>query len=110
MRTLNDLGNDLYTGKTSIPFVGKRKLWVIIAIVLVIVSAIATLVRCIAPAMEAPGASQFTVSSPETTDQQLGSAAVNELAPDSESTVTCVGESDVRVQTSTLSNADTRVL
>ncbi|HLS93696.1 MAG TPA: protein translocase subunit SecF [Microbacterium sp.] len=110
MRTLNDLGNDLYTGKTSIPFVGKRKLWFIIAIVLVIVSALAPFVRGIEPSIEFTGGSQFTVSSPDSTDQQLATDAVNEIAPDAESTVTIVGESDVRVQTSTLSNDDTRAL
>ncbi|MBD3753152.1 MAG: protein translocase subunit SecF, partial [Micrococcales bacterium] len=34
MRSLNQLGNDLYSGKTSFPFVGKRRLWFIIAAVL----------------------------------------------------------------------------
>jgi hypothetical protein len=33
---MNELGNDLYTGKTSFPFVGKRRTWFIIAAILVI--------------------------------------------------------------------------
>ena len=36
MRSMNELGNDLYTGKTSFPFVGKRRTWFIIAAILVI--------------------------------------------------------------------------
>ena len=40
MRSMNQLGNDLYSGKTSFPFVGRRRLWFLIAAVLVIGSAL----------------------------------------------------------------------
>ena len=36
MRSMNQLGNDLYTGKTSFPFIARRRVWFIIAAVLVI--------------------------------------------------------------------------
>ena len=36
MRSMSQLGNDLYSGKTSFPFVQRRRLWFIIAAVLVI--------------------------------------------------------------------------
>ena len=45
MRSMNQLGNDLYTGRTSFPFVGRRKLWFLIAAILVIGSALVPLIR-----------------------------------------------------------------
>ena len=40
MKSLATLGNELYSGKTSIPFVGKRRLWYSIAIAAIAVSAL----------------------------------------------------------------------
>ena len=45
MASMNEFGNNLYTGKTSFPFVGRRRLWFIIAIVLVVGSALVPLFR-----------------------------------------------------------------
>lgn len=36
MLSMNEFGNRLYTGKTSFPFVAKRRLWFLIAIILVV--------------------------------------------------------------------------
>ncbi|WP_110588899.1 protein translocase subunit SecF [Microbacterium suaedae] len=110
MRTMNEVGNDLYTGKTSVPFVARRSLWFKIAIALVVISAIAPFVRGIEPSIEFTGGSQFTISNPSSTDQQIATDTVDDVAPGAEATVTIVGGSDVRVQTSTLSNEDTRDL
>ena len=111
MRTMNDLGNDLYTGKTSIPFVGRRRLWFIIAIALVLISALAPVLRGgLHLSMEFTGGAKFTVSEPASVDQEIATDVVNEIVPEAESTVTVVGERDIQVQTSTLSNADTRDL
>ena len=62
MRSMSQLGNDLYTGKTSFPFVGRRRLWFIIAAILVIGSALVPLFRPIQFSIEFTGGSQFTVS------------------------------------------------
>ncbi|WP_221584429.1 protein translocase subunit SecF [Microbacterium sp. G2-8] len=104
MRSINELGNDLYTGKTSIPFVGRRRLWFIIAIVLVVISAIAPFARGVEFSIEFTGGSQFTVSNPSSTDQAIATDAVADVAPEAESTVTVVGGDDIRVQTTSLEN------
>ncbi len=62
MRSMNEFGNDLYTGKTSFPFVGRRRLWFIIAAVLVIGAALVPLFRPIQFSIEFTGGSQFTVN------------------------------------------------
>jgi len=108
MRSMNDLGNDLYTGKTSIPFVAKRKLWFIIAIALVAVSIVAPFLRGVPLSIEFTGGSKFTVSAPASLDQDIATDAVHGVASDAEATVTIIGDKDVQVQTSTLTNDQTR--
>jgi hypothetical protein len=55
MRSMNEFGNDLYTGKTSFPFVGRRRLWFIIAAILVIGAALVPLFRPIQFSIEFTG-------------------------------------------------------
>lgn len=108
MRSMNDLGNDLYTGKTSIPFVAKRKLWFIIAISLVVISIVAPFLRGVPLSIEFTGGSKFTVSEPASLDQNIATEAVHSIASDAEATVTIISDKDVQVQTSTLTNDQTR--
>ncbi|MGO3175703.1 MAG: protein translocase subunit SecF [Microbacterium gubbeenense] len=110
MRTMNQLGNDLYTSETSIPFVARRRLWFIIAIVLVVLSALAPFVRSVPLSIEFTGGSKFTISAPASTDQQIATDAVASVAPDAESSVTELGSGDLQIQTSTLTNDDTRAI
>ncbi|AZC13930.1 protein translocase subunit SecF [Microbacterium sp. ABRD28] len=99
MRSMSQLGNDLYTGKTSFPFVGRRRLWFIIAAVLVIGSALVPLFRPIQLSIEFTGGSQFTVSGVATTDQDLASRAVQSVVPGAATRVVTVGTDAIRVQT-----------
>lgn len=107
MRSMSQLGNDLYTGKTSFPFVGRRRLWFIIAALLVIGSALVPLVRPIAFSIEFTGGSQFTVSGLTSPDQSVATDAVQSVVPDATTKVTTVGDSTVRVQTDQLTPAET---
>ena len=107
MRSMSQLGNDLYTGKTSFPFVGRRRLWFIIAAILVIGSALVPLFRPIQFSIEFTGGSQFTVSGVSTPDQQVATDAVHTVVPDATTKVTTVGSSTVRVQTDQLTPAET---
>ncbi len=108
MRSMNDLGNDLYTGKTSFPFVGRRRLWFIIAAALVIGAALVPLFRPIAFSIEFTGGSQFTVSNVAEADQALATEAVQSVVPGATTKVTTIGEDSVRVQTDQMTDADTR--
>ena len=81
MRSMTEFGNDLYTGKASFPFVGRRRTWFIVAIVLVVLSALAPFVRGVEFSIEFTGGSQFLVSAPASTDQALATQAVQQVVP-----------------------------
>jgi preprotein translocase subunit SecF len=106
MRSMSQFGNDLYTGKTSFPFVGRRRLWFIIAAILVIGSALVPLFRPIQFSIEFTGGSQFTVSGVSNPDQSIATEAVQSVVPDAVTKVTTVGTSTVRVQTDQLTPAE----
>ncbi len=108
MRSLNQLGNDLYSGKTSFPFVGRRKLWFIIAAVLVIGAALVPFIRPVQFSIEFTGGSQFVVSGVAQPDQLLASTAVHSVVPNAATKVATVGTDGVRVQTDQLTDAETR--
>lgn len=108
MRSMSQLGNDLYTGKTSFPFVGRRRLWFLIAAILVVGSALVPLFRPIQFSIEFTGGSQFTVNSVETTDQEIATEAVQSVVPDATTKVVTIGTDAVRVQTDQLTDAETR--
>ncbi|WP_300265800.1 protein translocase subunit SecF [Microbacterium sp.] len=108
MASMNEFGNNLYTGKTSFPFVGKRRLWFIIAIALVAASALVPLLRPVQFSIEFTGGSQFTVVAPESTDQALATDAVQGVVPEAAAKVAIVNGTDVRVQTSQMTSEETQ--
>jgi preprotein translocase subunit SecF len=109
MRSMGQLGNDLYTGKTSFPFVGRRRLWFIIAAVLVIGAALVPLFRPIQFSIEFTGGSQFTVSGVATpVDQIAANDAVQSVVPDATTKVVTIGEDTLRVQTDQLTDPESR--
>ncbi|MGL4257211.1 protein translocase subunit SecF [Microbacterium sp.] len=108
MRSMSQLGNDLYTGKTSFPFVGRRRLWFLIAAILVVGSALVPLFRPIQFSIEFTGGSQFTVNSVTTTDQEIATEAVQSVVPDATTKVVTIGEDAVRVQTDQMTDAESR--
>jgi preprotein translocase subunit SecF len=108
MRSMSQFGNDLYTGKTSFPFVGRRRLWFLIAILLVVGSALVLLVRPPQFSIEFTGGSQFTVNSVTTTDQTIATDAVQSVVPDATTKVVTIGDDAIRVQTDQMTDAETR--
>lgn len=114
MRSMNQLGNDLYTGKTSFPFVGRRRLWFLIAAILVIGAALVPLFRPIQFSIEFTGGSQFTVSGITAPDQALATTAVQTVVPGATTKVTTIGSADgeqsVRVQTDQMTDEETRAV
>lgn len=102
MRSMSQIGNDLYTGKSSIPFVGRRRVWFIIAAILVIGAALVPFVRGMQFSIEFTGGSQFVVSGVQDTDQSLANQAVQSVEPDATTKVAIVGADAVRVQTDSL--------
>ena len=107
MRSMSQFGNDLYTGKLSVPFVARRRLWFIIAVVLVLASALSLFIKPPQFSIEFTGGSQFTVSGLEQPDQLAAIDAVHTVVPDATTKVTTIGGSAIRVQTDQMSQADT---
>ncbi len=105
-------GNDLYTGARSIDFVGKRRVWYIIAAVLVVAAIIIPIVRGgFNFGIDFRGGSQFTVSDVKTIDQALAQQAVHRVKPDAAVQVSVTngtGGRGVRVQTDQLSTDQTK--
>lgn len=108
MASMNQLGNDLYTGKVSFPFIGRRRLWFLIAAILVVASALVPLIRPIQFSIEFTGGSQFTVTGLSQPDQSLASTAVHSVVPNATAKVTTVGSDAVRVQTDQMSPDETQ--
>ncbi len=110
MRSMSQLGNDLYSGKASFPFVGRRRLWFIIAAILVIGAALVPLFRPIQFSIEFTGGSQFTVSGIANPNQTIATEAVRAVVADATTKVTTVGTDAVRVQTDQLTPDETQAV
>lgn len=110
MRTMNELGNDLYSGKTSFPFVGRRRLWFLIAAILVIGAALVPLFRPIQLSIEFTGGSQFTVSGVATPDQQKAGEVVTDVVPGATTKVVTVGDDTLRIQTDQLTDKESQAI
>ncbi|MGW8483788.1 protein translocase subunit SecF [Microbacterium sp. NPDC055903] len=108
MFSMNEFGNNLYTGKTSFPFVARRRLWFILAIALVVGSALILFVKPPQFSIEFTGGSQFTVAAPSSTEQSKATDAVRSVVPDATTKVVTVNGSDIRVQTDQLDDAQTQ--
>ncbi|GAA2221999.1 protein translocase subunit SecF [Herbiconiux moechotypicola] len=103
MASFSQFGNDLYTGKRSIDFIGRRRIWYGISALLVIIALVGPWLRGgYEFGIEFRGGSEFTVSQTATLDQQLATDAVNEVAPGSNPRVSTLGTDSVRVQTDEL--------
>jgi preprotein translocase subunit SecF len=104
MAKFSNFGNDLYSGARSIDFVGRRKIFYIISILLVILAiALPTARGGFNFGIEFRGGSEFRVSGVEQSQQRVAIDAVREVVPETNPIVTAVGASDLRVQTEQLS-------
>ena len=102
-------GNDLYTGARSVDFVGKRRIWYAIAIVVVIASVLIPIVKGgFNFGIEFRGGSQFQISNARTTDQAIAERAIASVAPDAATQVSSVNNDGVRVTTDQLTTTQTQ--
>lgn len=102
-------GNDLYTGARSIDFVGKRKIWYTIAVIVLIASIIIPIAKGgFNFGIDFRGGSQFQITNVKTTDQSLAEHAVASVKPGAVAQVTSVNNDGVRVQTDQLTSNQTR--
>jgi preprotein translocase subunit SecF len=94
-------GNDLYTGKRSIDFVGRRKTWYVVSLVLFALAALGLGVRHLNLGIEFTGGSDFRIAKVASLDgfEQRARKVVADAGGVEGAKVTKVGQSDVRVET-----------
>jgi preprotein translocase subunit SecF len=112
---LTKFGNDLYTGERSVPFVRLRRIWLSIAVLLMLGAVAVPFVRGGGDfaagfnfGIEFRGGSQFQVTDASTPDPAIATEAVHSVVPDANVRVAIVGANGVRVQTGQLTDADTQ--
>lgn len=103
MSKFSDLGNDLYTGKRSVNFIAKRKVFYIIAAAMIALAVVLPIARGgFNFGIEFKGGSEFRVSGISQSDQQKAIDAVHSVVASSSPVVTAVGSDAIRIQTESL--------
>ena len=102
-------GNDLHSGSRSYPFVGKRRLWLLLAAVLMAVSVLIPAVGGgFNLGIDFRGGSEFVVSKTAHVDTATGERIIHEKAKDaSDVRVTNIAPGTIRAQMSKLSDDET---
>ena len=96
--SIYSVGNDLYSGKKSFDFIGKRTIWFTIAIVAIVLSLASLIFRGLNLGVEFTGGSQFTVSGTSDTSEAPAQKVMKEYLGDDAVRVSVLGDSSVRVQ------------
>ena len=81
MPSFAEFGNDLYTGRRSIDFVGRRRTWYLIAAVAILISFAGVGIRGLNLGIEFRGGSEFRISKAATQNETRGVDAVKSLVP-----------------------------
>ena len=98
MPSFAKLGNDLYSGRTSFDFVGRRRLWYLVAAALMLVSALAVGIRGLNPGIEFRGGTEFRISGTSVTSELAGEQAVASVVPGAQVRVSRLNQDSMRVQ------------
>lgn len=106
MRSFSQFGNDLYSGRRTIDFVGRQKLWYAVSAVMLVLAAIGLFGRHLNLGLEFRGGSEFRVSSVTNMNnfEARGKTAIGTLDTGSDVVVTRIGTNTVRVQTEKFEN------
>jgi preprotein translocase subunit SecF len=109
MINFSKFGNDLYTGKRSIQFIGHRRRWYALSAVLMLVALVGLGVQKLNLGLEFTGGSEFRVAAGGNSDNYESRArdALAEVAPGESANITKLGTSSstIRVQTEELTEA-----
>lgn len=105
MSKFSEFGNDLYTGKRSINFVGRRKVFYLVAALMVVLAVLLPTLRGgFNFGIEFRGGSEFRVAGVSDSSQQTAIDAVRSVEPEAQPLVTNVGADGIRVQTEQLTD------
>ena len=101
------VGNDLYTGKRSVDFVGRSRRWYALSGVFVLIAAIGLIFQGLNLSLEFSGGSEFRVSGVSSLDnyEQKAKNAVDSVQTAGGAEATQIGTSTVRVQTEKLNDS-----
>ncbi|MFO7691322.1 MAG: protein translocase subunit SecF [Cryobacterium sp.] len=111
MARFAQFGNDLYTGKRSVDVVGRKKIWYLIAVAMILISIVGPFARGgFTLGIEFTGGSEFMVTGLTDPDQDLAARTVTDVVPGSVPRVTAVGTNEIRIQTDQLTSDDTRAV
>jgi len=100
-------GNDLYTGRRSIDFVGRRRTWYVIAAVAVGLSLLSLGLRGLNLGLEFRGGSEFRITNTTVQSEDAGVNAVHAVVAGAQARVSKLGSTSVRIETDKLTSAQT---
>jgi preprotein translocase subunit SecF len=108
MSKLSVLGQKLYTGKVSIEFVGRRRIWYAMSAIIVVLAGSGLLVNGINQGVEFRGGVEYTVVMDPTDEnvEKLRDATLDTGLEVGDPIVTTSGEENIRVQVEPLGNED----
>ncbi|MFN8077334.1 MAG: protein translocase subunit SecF [Kineosporiaceae bacterium] len=106
MFSFAEFGNDLYSGRRSFDFVGRRKLWYLIAAAAVAIASLGLVVRGLELGVEFKGGADFQIVGVKDPSTLKGEEAVNSVISGVEPRVTVINGDKVRVTTATLPSDD----
>ncbi len=100
MSRFSDLGNQLYSGEKSVDFVGRRKIFYVVAGVMLILAILLPLrTGGFNFGIEFKGGSEYRISGSSVTSTLIAEQAVHSIEPNTEVNTTTIGTNTIRVQT-----------
>jgi preprotein translocase subunit SecF len=99
----NEVGNRLYTGETSVDFVGKRKLWYVVSLIIIAISAFGLFGRGLNLGIEFKGGAKFNVPSTISVEDARN---IVKAAGVPTSVIIAVGNERLEIQTPPLGQAE----
>ncbi len=101
MISFAQIGNDLYTGRRSVDFIGRQKRWYAFSAVLIAVALLGIFGKGLNFGIEFTGGSEFRVSGASSTQDYESKAqdAVGEAGISQNITTTVIGQDTIRIQT-----------
>ena len=101
MPNFAQIGNDLYTGKRSIDFIGRQKTWYALSAVLIVLALVGIFARGLNFGIEFRGGSEYRISGVSDTSsyEDRAQSAVSQAGISGNIVSTVIGGSTVRVQT-----------
>jgi preprotein translocase subunit SecF len=104
MSRVGSLGARLYRGEVSYDFIGHRRLWYTVSLVLIAVSVVSLLVRGLTLGIEFRGGAEFRVAAQSASEESVRDTVGDVVG--GEIVVQRVGNNTVRAQTETLTSAE----